>query len=63
LDKSIASTNSVRGKQELGALQQKLVEMQAEGSQISEHDLEVAQKEYELTLAKIALEEAQNAKS
>jgi hypothetical protein len=36
---------------------------QEEGVEMSKYDLEYKQKEYDLILAQIALEEAQNAKS
>lgn len=61
IDKSMAM--SLRNKQKLNKLQEELLTYQAEGKEMSDYDLGYLQKKYELTLAQIALEEAQNAKS
>jgi hypothetical protein len=44
-------------------LQDEINQKLASGEEMSRYDLEHLQKKYELELAKIALEEAQNAKS
>jgi hypothetical protein len=44
-------------------LQADINEYSAEGTKMSQKDLEALQKKYDLKLAEIALEEAQNAKS
>lgn len=63
IQNSIDDTDNIKAKQSLVELQQQLVRLQQSGADISSYDLEVLQKTYELRLAQIALEEAQNAKS
>lgn len=63
LNKSIDETSNVKAKRELAKLQAEIVDLQESGKEQSEYDLEYLQKRYELKLAEIALEEAQNAKS
>ena len=60
---SIDETDSVKAKKVLRDLQKEIVALQESDAQMSEYDLEFLQKKYELKLAEIALEEAQNAKS
>lgn len=55
------TTNTV-AKQKLKAFQQETQQMQNQG-QLSQFELDIQQKKYDLLLAEIALEEAQNAKS
>jgi hypothetical protein len=56
-------TDSVRGKAELRELQEEINKLQASGTEMTKHDLDYLRKKYELRVAEIALEEAQNAKS
>jgi hypothetical protein len=44
-------------------LQEEINELQESDTEMSAHDLEYLRKKYELRVAEIALEEAQNAKS
>lgn len=60
---SIDETDNVKAKKALMEYQQKINEYQADGVQMSEYELEYLQKQYDLELAKIALDEAQDAKS
>ena len=60
---SIDNGVTVKSRQLLLSLQDEINKKEAEGVELSEYDLEVYQKRYELYLAQIALEEAQNAKS
>ena len=63
LENEIDNTSNIQAKEKLLKLQQKINQYQAEGVEMSQYDLEYLQKEYELEMAKIAMEEAQNAKS
>lgn len=63
LSKSIDETDNVRAKQELLALQEKINQRQQDGQKISEYEINALQAEVELTKARLALEEVQNAKT
>lgn len=63
ITKSIDETSNIKAKRELAKLQEEIVGWQEEGKELSEYDLTYARQRYELKLAEIALEEAQNAKS
>jgi hypothetical protein len=63
INQSIDDSDSVAAKQALASLQDELLAYQKEGKQMSDYDLQYLQKKYDLTVAQIALEEAQNAKS
>ena len=63
INDSIDDSTTVKSKQLLASLQEEINEKEAQGVKLSEYDLEVYQRRYELYLAQIALEEAQNAKS
>lgn len=63
LNKSINDTDSIKGKQALRDLQEEINELQESDTKMSQHDLDYLRKKYELRVAEIALEEAQNAKS
>jgi hypothetical protein len=55
--------DGVKGKQALRDLQKEINDLQKEGVKLSEYDLNHLRAKYELELAQIALEEAQNAKT
>ena len=63
INNSIDDTKNIAGKQKLKKLLQDINDIQADGGEMSKYDLEYKQAEYELRLAQIALEEAQNAKN
>ena len=63
IQNSINDQDSIRAKQELQKLESKINDIKKSGRQISQDELSLLQKEYELRLAEIALEDAQNAKS
>lgn len=63
INDSIDDSTTVKSKQLLASLQDEINKKEAQGVKLSEYDLEVYQRRYELYLAQIALEEAQNAKS
>ena len=63
INNSIDDTQNIKGKQELKKLLSEINDIQAKGIQMSEYDLKYLQGKYDLKLAEIALEEAQNAKS
>ena len=63
INKSIDETRNVKAKRQLASLQEEIVELQQKGKKLSEYDLEYLQKRYELKIAEMALEDAQNAKS
>ena len=63
INDSIDDSTTVKSKQLLASLQDEINKKEAQGVELSEYDLDVYQRRYELYLAQIALEEAQNAKS
>lgn len=63
IQESIDSTDSVKAKKELLALQSKINAYEESGVEISEYQMDYLRKEYELKKAQIDLEESQNAKS
>lgn len=63
INASINDQDSIRAKKKLQDLESKIAGIKESGRAISEDELELLQKEYELRLAEIALEDAQNAKS
>ena len=63
IQKSIDDTDSVASKKALRDLQEEINQFEEENGELTEHDLQYMRKKYELRLAQIALEEAQNAKS
>ena len=63
LNKSIDSTDSIKGKQALRDLQEEINRLQESDAEMSQYDLDYLRKKYDLRVAEIALEEAQNAKS
>lgn len=60
---SIDETDNVKAKKELRDLQEEITALQESDAQMSQYDLDYLRAKYELRLAEIALEEAQNAKS
>ena len=60
---SIDNTDNIKAKQELLKLQEEINALEESGAEISQYDLNFLRQKYELRLAEIALEEAQNAKS
>ena len=60
---SLDTTDSIVAKQELRKLQEEINELQESGVELSKYDLDMLRMKYELRLAEIALEDAQNAKS
>lgn len=63
INNSIDDTDSIKGKAALRELQEEINALQESGTEMTEYDLEYMRKRYELRLAEIALEDAQNAKS
>lgn len=63
LSKKMDESNNLRVKKQLAKLQQEIVEYQEEGRKLSQYDLEYLQKKYDLRVAELALEEAQQAKT
>lgn len=63
LQQEMDKTDSVRAKNKLAEIMEEINEKTAESVKMSQQDLNVLQKKYELRQAEIALEEAQNAKS
>lgn len=63
IQKSMDETDSVKAKQALLKLENKINAARAEGVELTQYDLDRMRAEYDLEVAKIALEEAQNAKS
>ena len=63
LNKSIDDTSQIKNKEKLKKLQQEIIKAQESGVKLSQYDLDVLQKKYELELARQELEESRNAKS
>lgn len=63
LSQKMDETSNIKAKKELAKLQEEILSYQQEGRMMSEYDLEYLQKKYDLRVAEIAMEEAQNAKS
>lgn len=63
IQESIDSTDSVKAKKELLALQSKINAYEESGVEISEYQMDYLRKEYELKKAQIDLEESKSAKS
>ena len=63
INKSINNTDSIAAKKALREMEAEVLAMQESGVELSQHDLDYMRKKYELRLAEIALEEAQNAKN
>ena len=61
--KSIDETDSVKAQQSLRDLQEEINALQEDGREVSQYELDNLRAKYELRVAEIALEEAQNAKS
>lgn len=61
IEQSIQDTTTTASKQMLQALKER-INAQSELNQLTEYDIEMNRLQYELALAKIGLEEAQNAK-
>ena len=62
LDKAIDEASSLAAANRLQELQ-KEIELRKQNGKLSQYDLDILKAKYDLTLAQIALEEAQNAKS
>lgn len=60
---SIDDTDNIRAKQLLMEYQQKIVEYQKDGVEMSQYEVDYLRAQYDLILARIAIEEAQKAKS
>lgn len=63
LNLQLADANDLLAKQKLRDIQQEIHDLQADGIQMSQYDLEYLQKKYDLQLAEIALMEQQNSKT
>ena len=63
LEKTLNDVQGIQNRKQLLALQEKINKLQKDGTKMSEYDLEVLEKEFEVQQARIALEEAANAKS
>lgn len=63
IENSIDETDNIAAKEALNKLLDEQNKKLEKGVQLSQYDLDVANAQYELELARIALEEAQNAKS
>lgn len=60
---SIDESDSIRAKTRLRELQEEITELQRSGAEATQFEVDALRAKYELRLAEIALEEAQNAKS
>ena len=63
INKSIDDIDNLAGKEALRDILTEINQLQEDGVELSEYDLNFLRAKYELRLAEIALEEAQNAKS
>ena len=62
INNSIDDSDNILGKQKLRDLQEEINKLQESEVELSEYDVNYLQKKYDLLVAQIALEEAQNAK-
>lgn len=62
IEQSATDSSSVRVKQKLAELQERIAEAQADGEKMSRYELENLQRQYDLELARAAMEDAQYAK-
>lgn len=60
---AIDDTDSIKAKERLRALQAEINKLQADGTKLSEYDVQVLEKRFEIEKARLALDDAQNAKS
>ena len=60
---SIDETDNVKAKTTLAKLQKEILALSESDAEVSEYQVEYLQKQYDLKMAQIALEDAQNAKS
>lgn len=63
INKSMDESDSIRGKQRLLEIQDEINALQESGVEMTQFEVDELRARYELRLAEIALEEAQNAKS
>jgi hypothetical protein len=63
INNKIDDTDIIAGKQKLKALLEDINELQEDGVEMSQYDLEYLQATYDLRLAELELEEARNAKN
>ena len=63
LNQSITDENDLLAKSKLRDIQEEILAYQKAGVQMSQYDLDILQKKYDLRLAEIALMEAQNSKT
>lgn len=63
INKSIDDTTKIKNKDKLKKLQQEINKAQEDGNKLSQYDLDVLQKKYELEVARQELEDSRNAKS
>ena len=63
IQKSVDETDNIKAKQTLLKLEEKINAAREEGVELTQYDLDRMRAEYDLEIAKIALEEAQNAKN
>lgn len=63
INNSIADKNNVTGAKELAELADEVTKKQEKGVKLSQYDVDLLNAKYQLTLAQIALEEAQNNKT
>ena len=63
ISKSIDETDSVKAKRELRDLEEEIYSLQQSGAKVTQYEVDELRARYDLRLAEIALEEAQNAKS
>ena len=63
ISKAIDDTDNLRAKRQLAQFQERVADAQRDGVQLSKYQVEQMQKEYDLLVKRIALEDAQNAKN
>lgn len=63
IENSIDNADTIRSKERLREITQEIADIEAEGREVSQYEVDALRAKYELRLAEIALEDAQNAKS
>lgn len=63
VNKSMQTIDTIRGQERLKEILEEMADIQAQGKEVSQYEVDALRKKYELRLAEIALEDQQNAKS
>ena len=63
IENSMNETDNIRAKSKLRDIQEEIYKLQESGAEVTQFEVDELRAKYDLRMAEIALEEAQNAKS